>query len=175
MQLNSHVHGLIIRDGRVRGLEISENGGAPREVCYDGVVVATPAYAAAEITKPTLPALSELLKDVRYFPAAVAVIEYDRPVFEQFVLFLGNGTPVRAKLSVGFKEYIPPTKQEQEHPGNRSFPAQTYTVKAGDTLSGIAGGLWDNPTLWRLLADENTIVNPRLLEPGRVLTVPSIV
>ena len=95
-------------------------------------------------------------------------------VKQQFVLFLSNGTPVRAKLSVGFKEYIPPTQQQQKNPGNSSFPAQTYTVKAGDTLSTIAGRLWDNPTLWRLLADANTIVNPRLLEPGQVLAVPPI-
>jgi LysM repeat protein len=95
-------------------------------------------------------------------------------VTQQFVLFLNNGTPVRAKLSVSFKEYIPPTQQQQEHPQTTSFPAQTYTVKAGDTLSAIAAGLWDDPTLWRLLADENAIINPRLLEPGRILTVPPI-
>lgn len=85
VKLNSHVHRLVIRDGRVRGLEISHNGGAPQQVAYDGVVVATPAYAAAEITKPTLPALSELLTAVRYFPAAVAIIEYDRPIFDNVV------------------------------------------------------------------------------------------
>jgi len=85
VKLNSHVQRLVIRDGRVRGLEISHNSEAPHHVAYDGVVVATPAYAAAEITKPTLPALSELLRAVRYFPAAVAVIEYDRPVFDEVV------------------------------------------------------------------------------------------
>jgi LysM repeat protein len=95
-------------------------------------------------------------------------------VTQQFVLFLSNGSPVRAKLNVSFKEYIPPTQHEQEQPRAGSFPAQTYTVKAGDTLSAIAGRLWDNPTLWRLLADENTIINPRSLEPGRILTVPPI-
>jgi nucleoid-associated protein YgaU len=77
-------------------------------------------------------------------------------------------------LSVGFKEYIPPTQHAQAEPKSGSFPAQTYTVKAGDTLSAIAGRLWDNPTLWRLLADENIIVNPRVLDPGRILTVPPI-
>jgi hypothetical protein len=101
----------------------------------------------------------------------VGVLESVR---QQFVLFLSNGMPVRAKLSVGFKEYIPPTQQAQKEPGTASFPAQTYTAKAGDTLSAIAGTLWEDPTLWRLLADANTIVNPRLLEPGRVLMVPPI-
>ena len=85
VKLNSHVHGLVIRDGRVEGLEISQNGNAPQQIAYDGVVVATPAYATAEIAKSTLQKLSELLTDVRYFPAAVAVIEYDRPVFNKVV------------------------------------------------------------------------------------------
>jgi oxygen-dependent protoporphyrinogen oxidase len=85
VRLNSEVHGLVVRDGRVQGLEVSENGAAPEELGYDGVVVATPAYATAEIAKSTLPTLSELLIDVRYFPAAVAVVEYDRPVFDDVV------------------------------------------------------------------------------------------
>jgi nucleoid-associated protein YgaU len=95
-------------------------------------------------------------------------------VTQQFVLFLNTGTPVRAKLSVSFKEYNTPTEEERKNPEPTSFPAQTYTVKAGDTLSAIAGALWDDPALWRLLADENTILNPRVLEPGRVLAVPPI-
>ena len=95
-------------------------------------------------------------------------------VTQQFVLFLSDGTPVRAKLSVRFKEYNTSTKEAQDAPKPASFPAQTYTVTAGDTLSAISGTVWDDPTLWRLLADANTIVNPRVLEPGQVLAVPPI-
>jgi hypothetical protein len=95
-------------------------------------------------------------------------------VRQQFVLFLSNGTPVRAKLSVSFKEFITPTEQEQEHPQSGSFPAQTYTVKAGETLSAITGRLWKDPGLWRILAAENSLANPRIMEPGQVLAVPPI-
>ncbi len=101
----------------------------------------------------------------------VGVLESVR---QQFTLFMSDGRPVRAKLSVSFKEFITPSQQEKKNPTSGSFPAQTYTVRAGDTLSAIAGQLWSDPTLWRLLADENTIANPRILKPGQELAVPAI-
>lgn len=95
-------------------------------------------------------------------------------VTQHFVLFASDGTPVRAKLSVSFKEFITPAEQEEQHPKTGSFPAQIYIVKAGETLSAIAHTLWNDPSLWRLLADENAIDNPRILQPGTVLAVPPI-
>ncbi len=93
---------------------------------------------------------------------------------QQFVLFLSDGTPVRARLSVSFKEFKSPEEQEQEQPRRGSFPAQTHTVQAGETLSGIAGALWRKPELWRLIAETNRIDDPRALVPGVVLAVPAI-
>lgn len=50
-----------------------------------------------------------------------------------------------------------------------SAPARkTYTVKSGDTLSGIAAAYG---TSWQHLADINGIANPNLIYPGQVLTV----
>ncbi len=93
---------------------------------------------------------------------------------QQFVLFASDGTPVRAKLSVSFKEFRLPAEEEQREPRRSSFPAQTYTVKAGDTLSGIAGTVWQDPSKWRIIALQNEIDNPRVLEPGAVLIIPAI-
>jgi hypothetical protein len=95
-------------------------------------------------------------------------------VKQQFTLFTNAGMPVRAKLSVAFKEFRPPTQQAQRHPRPNSFPEQTYTVKAGDTLSGIAAALWQDPQQWRRIATVNVIDNPRLLQPGQVLAIPAI-
>lgn len=48
-----------------------------------------------------------------------------------------------------------------------SAPAQpTYTVKKGDTLSGIAG---NNGTTWQELQRINGISNPNLIHPGQVI------
>ena len=93
---------------------------------------------------------------------------------QQFVLFLADGTPVRARLSVSFTEYVTPQEQEQRNTQRRSFPAQTHTVRQGETLSGIAADLWKDPSAWRRIAEANGIDNPRLVEPGRVLAVPAV-
>ncbi|UGT62749.1 FAD-dependent oxidoreductase [Nocardia asteroides] len=81
IKTGTRVQRLVVHDGSVTGLEISERGGPVTAHPYDGVVIAAPAYAAAEIVKADLPALAGLLLDVRYFPAAVVLVEYDRPVF----------------------------------------------------------------------------------------------
>jgi Contractile injection system tube protein/LysM domain len=93
---------------------------------------------------------------------------------QKFTMFLGDGTPVRATLNVTFKEFIPPKKVEQENRTRRSFPEKTYTVKAGDTLEGIAAGLWKDPLKWRIIAESNGIDNPRLLDVGVTLSIPAI-
>lgn len=46
---------------------------------------------------------------------------------------------------------------------------KTYTVKRGDTLSGIAGKVYGNTAKWRSLADKNKIKNPNLIYPGQKL------
>lgn len=93
---------------------------------------------------------------------------------QQFTLFTGDGKPVRAKLGASFKEYILPADQLNQQPQRNSFPVQTYTIRAGDTLSGIAAAVWKDPLKWRLLADANRIRNPRRIVPGETLVVPAI-
>lgn len=93
---------------------------------------------------------------------------------QQFTLFTSDGKPVRAKCSASFKEYLLPADQLNQQPQRNSFPVQTYTIRAGDTLSGIAAAVWKDPLKWRLLADANRIRNPRLLAPGETLVVPAI-
>ena len=48
----------------------------------------------------------------------------------------------------------------------------TRVVKRGDTLSSIAAEMYDDPGLWRILADANGMDDPRALDIGRVLHVP---
>jgi hypothetical protein len=93
---------------------------------------------------------------------------------QQFVLFLGDGTPVRATLTCQFLEFSLPAEEMQR--SERSSPDHTkaYVVKDGDTLSGIAGIFYRDPRLWRPIATRNEIDNPRVLTPGAVLTIPKI-
>jgi phage protein U len=93
---------------------------------------------------------------------------------QQFTLFDSDGTPVRAKVSVSFKEFELPKDEQQREPRRRSYPEQTYTVREGETLSSIAAALWKDPLKWRELANANGIRNPRILKPGQSLLVPAI-
>jgi len=50
--------------------------------------------------------------------------------------------------------------------------AGTYTVKAGDTLAGIAAQLWGDPNLWYKIAEANGLSGDSQLAAGQVLRVP---
>lgn len=52
--------------------------------------------------------------------------------------------------------------------GGSSSSAKTYTVKKGDTLSGIAAKYG---TTYQKIAADNGIANPNLIFPGQVLTI----
>jgi contractile injection system tube protein/LysM domain-containing protein len=93
---------------------------------------------------------------------------------QQFTMFTEEGTPVRAKCSVSFKEFILPKEEQQREPRRGSYPEQTYTVREGETLASIAAALWKDPRKWRLLANANGIRNPRILQAGQSLQVPAI-
>lgn len=47
-----------------------------------------------------------------------------------------------------------------------------YIVEKGDNLWKIAEKLWGDPSLFKLLADENGITNPSVIAVGKVLKVP---
>lgn len=93
---------------------------------------------------------------------------------QQFTFFNREGTPVRAKVNVTFKEYELPKDEMKREPRRSSFPTKTYTVREGDTLNSIAAELWKDPAKWRFIADANRIHNPRVLTAGQVLIVPAI-
>lgn len=92
----------------------------------------------------------------------------------QFTYFHRNGNPLRARQTVEFTQFESPEKEGKDNPLPKSFPAQTYTVIEGDSLSSIAGNLWNDPGLWRLIAEENIIDNPKVLDSGLMLTIPPI-
>ena len=92
----------------------------------------------------------------------------------KYTLFLPSGVPVRATLSVTFKEHIPVDIQVRAVPTESADHTKTRTVKRGDTLCGIAAEEYDDPAAWRPIARANAIDNPRVLKPGRVLVIPPL-
>lgn len=93
---------------------------------------------------------------------------------QQFILFMEDGTPVRAKLSVVFLEFTLPKEELKKKEKQSADHTKTYIVKVGDTLSGIAGLFYKDPRMWRHIARENDIPNPRKLVSGQRVTIPRI-
>ena len=85
VRLDTRVDGIVLDDGHVRGLTLSSGAGAATRQDYDGVVLATPAFATAAIVADGLPALGKLLGEVAYHPSTVAVVEYDGEMFTSAV------------------------------------------------------------------------------------------
>jgi hypothetical protein len=92
----------------------------------------------------------------------------------RFTLFLADGTPVRATLSVTFKEVVDVEVEVRSTPTESADHTKTRAVLRGDTLSNIAAAEYGDPTKWRPIAETNGIDNPRVLAPGRVLVIPPL-
>lgn len=85
--------------------------------------------------------------------------------------FLEDGTPVRATLDCTFKEWQEPgIKAKIGNP----IDDPVRIVKQGESLSSIATEEYGDPSLWRIIAAENRLINPRILNPGMVLTIPPL-
>ncbi len=96
-------------------------------------------------------------------------------VQRKFTLFNPNGVPLRATLSVAFREYKTIEDQVAELNLQSSDHTKVRVVRRGDTLSRIAGEEYNDPAMWRIIADENPgIESPRRLQPGIQLRIPPL-
>lgn len=91
-----------------------------------------------------------------------------------FTMFRSNGTPVRARMDVTFREYRPPEDQLSEEPRHSPDTTTVHRVTEGDTLWGIANDEYGKPNSWRVIARANGIVNPRDVERGVELIIPPL-
>ncbi|HEC98656.1 MAG TPA: LysM peptidoglycan-binding domain-containing protein [Nitrospirae bacterium] len=93
-------------------------------------------------------------------------------VTKRFTMFLPEGVPVRATLSVTLKEYREVEVQVKEVALQSADLSKRWVVKQGDSLWSIAAREYGNPNDWRLIAEANKIDNPRILNPGQELVIP---
>ena len=85
--------------------------------------------------------------------------------------FLEDGTPVRATLNCTFREWADLEKRRKEA---NLIDDPVRIVRRGETLSSIANEEYGDPALWRIIANENNLINPRSLKPGLILTIPPL-
>ncbi|WP_214102577.1 CIS tube protein [Acrocarpospora catenulata] len=89
---------------------------------------------------------------------------------QRFTMFLPDGTPVRARVSVTFREYTEVEFQTQR--GFFAGPPTVHTTTDRDTLAGLAATYLGDPARWREIADANNLLDPLRLPAGRPLVIP---
>ena len=93
---------------------------------------------------------------------------------QKFVMFLSDGTPVRARLQVSFQGYKSADTEAKEVKRQTADYSKTYTVAQGDTLSKIAGMVYGNPALWRPIGMNNGLDDSIDLIVGTELLIPAL-
>jgi LysM repeat protein len=103
-----------------------------------------------------------------YFPCVLESVQ------KRFTRFNPAGQPVRAELSVTFKEFKQLEDAIAEPPLESADRTKQRVIKAGDTLQSIAAEAYDDSRQWRPIAQANRLTNPLILTVGQRLIIPSI-
>lgn len=93
-------------------------------------------------------------------------------IIRKFTMFLEDGTPVRATLSITFKEYKTFSDQIGNPPRSSADRTKRRIFTEGDSLWLMAYREYGDPRKWRRIAEANNIDNPRIVETGRELKLP---
>lgn len=93
---------------------------------------------------------------------------------QKFTYFLDDGTPVRATLSVTFKEYKTVEQQLAEMKQQSADRTKLREFKEGDAVWLYAANEYGDPEKWRVIADHNQLDNPRIVAPGTKLELPPL-
>jgi hypothetical protein len=96
-------------------------------------------------------------------------------VKQRFTLFSPEGVPLRATVTLSIREFVP--LHEQLTRANKQSPDKTHAhvLRERETLAHVAAGYYLRPQLWRPIATDNAIDDPRRLSPGGLLRVPALV
>jgi nucleoid-associated protein YgaU len=95
-------------------------------------------------------------------------------VSQKFDYFNPAGLPLRARLSVALKGNNLLKDLLGEAQLQSPDRSKVRLIRAGDTLQGIAAQEYDDPRLWREVAQANGIDNPLAVPVGRSLKVPAL-
>jgi nucleoid-associated protein YgaU len=94
---------------------------------------------------------------------------------QTFNLFDSNGIPIRSTVDINFKQ----VRDEMQFAGTNptsggGLAHRVHVVQAGERVDWIAYQEYGDPTLWRHIADANSLIRPRRLRPGQKLIIPAL-
>ena len=92
-------------------------------------------------------------------------------VSQRFIMFKPSGMPVRARLTVAFKEFA--RLEVEIEAGLFIGPPTVRNIIEGETLSQLAHEYLGDPGAWREVAEANGIDDPLNLPPGTRIVIPS--
>jgi LysM repeat protein len=93
---------------------------------------------------------------------------------QRFSMFLDDGRPARARLSVTFQEFIDVDREGKEVNRQTADFTKTHSVAETDTLTRLAYRYYKDPARWRVIAAANELDDPRAIYPGQLLVIPSL-
>jgi len=93
---------------------------------------------------------------------------------QRFILFLPDGTPVRARLQVTFNSFTNVDFEARQLKQETANFTKIHVVAQGESASAIAAQVYGNPLLWRPIALRNGIDDPRVLPAGLRLVIPQL-
>jgi len=109
---------------------------------------------------------------VRFSWGSFSFRAYVVSISQRFTMFHSDGRPVRATLSVKYKQFQDIDEQLSNPSRNSVDKTKTRIFTADDSLWAIAQREYSDIKQWRLIAQENKISNPRTIEPGTLLKLP---
>lgn len=110
--------------------------------------------------------------DVRFTWGKFSFKAHITAISQKFTMFNGDGTPVRATLSVTFKEYRGVAEQFTIIKPNSADKTKSRVLLEGDALWRIAEREYGDASEWRRIARANRINDPQDLRPGTAVVVP---
>jgi nucleoid-associated protein YgaU len=93
---------------------------------------------------------------------------------QKFIMFWNDGTPVRARITATFNEYVDLEREAKKINRQSADVTKVHTVMEGETLVSIAARRYENPQLWRPIAIANDLDDPLALRTGQSLRIPSL-
>jgi nucleoid-associated protein YgaU len=93
---------------------------------------------------------------------------------QKFVMFLPNGTPVRARLQTTFHGFSNGDGERREVKRQTADYTKLHVVGQGESLAAIAARVYKNAALWRPIAIHNQLEDVNVLAEGTQLLIPQL-